>query len=70
MAVNENNLKVGTNIARLRKLKGISQEDFAFDIGYSKNHISSIERGKKNITKKVVDAVVRYFDVDEEELYK
>ncbi|MDC7278063.1 helix-turn-helix domain-containing protein [Butyrivibrio fibrisolvens] len=64
------NVKIGANIARLRKSIGISQEDFAFDIGYSKNHISHIERGNKNITRKVIDAVVEYFGIDEEELYK
>lgn len=66
----ESNVKIGSNIARLRKEAGVSQEDFAFDIGYSKNHISHIERGNKNITRKVIDAVVDYFDIDEAELYK
>lgn len=66
----ELNTIIGANVARLRKEAGISQEDFAFDIGYSKNHISHIERGNKNVTRKLINAVVEYFGIKEEELYK
>lgn len=37
---------IGIRIMIKRKEKGISQEELSEMIGYSKNHISNIERGK------------------------
>lgn len=37
---------IGIRIMIKRKEKGISQEELSEIIGYSKNHISNIERGK------------------------
>ena len=37
---------IGIRIMLKRKEKGLTQEELAEQIGYSKNHLSSIERGK------------------------
>ena len=37
---------IGIRIMQRRKAQGLTQEDLSEKIGYSKNHISSIERGK------------------------
>lgn len=37
---------IGIRIMQRRKAHGLTQEDLSEKIGYSKNHISSIERGK------------------------
>lgn len=37
---------IGIRIMQKRKEKGLSQEELAETIGFSKNHLSSIERGK------------------------
>ncbi len=39
---------VGRNIARLRREKGVTQEDLAVRAGYSQQYLSEIERGKRN----------------------
>jgi len=42
--------KLGRNIAKIRKEKGISQEELALRSGIDKSYISHIENGIKNIT--------------------
>lgn len=41
---------LGSNIKKERKQKKISQEDLAFDIGISRNYLSLIETGKREVT--------------------
>lgn len=41
---------VGRNFARLRRAKGLTQEEFAFYSGYSQQYISGLERGQRNPT--------------------
>jgi transcriptional regulator with XRE-family HTH domain len=39
---------VGRNFARLRREKGLTQEDVEARSGYSQQYISGLERGKRN----------------------
>ena len=41
---------VGTNFMRLRKARGLTQEQVAETSGYGQNYISSLERGQRNPT--------------------
>jgi transcriptional regulator with XRE-family HTH domain len=41
---------VGTNFMRLRKARGLTQEQVAEASGYGQNYISSLERGRRNPT--------------------
>jgi len=41
---------VGRNFARLRRDKGLTQEDVATRSGFSQQYISSLERGRRNPT--------------------
>lgn len=41
---------VGTNFARLRREKGLTQEEVAARSGFSQQYISSLERGRRNPT--------------------
>lgn len=41
---------VGRNIARLRREKGLTQEDVAARSGFSQQYLSSLERGRRNPT--------------------
>ncbi|MCG8505597.1 MAG: helix-turn-helix domain-containing protein [Sphingomonadales bacterium] len=41
---------VGKKIARLRRQKGISQEELGFDSGFHRTYISQVERGVTNPT--------------------
>lgn len=41
---------VGRNFARLRREKGLTQEDVSARSGFSQQYISSLERGRRNPT--------------------
>lgn len=41
---------VGRNFARLRREKGLTQEDIETRSGYSQQYLSGLERGKRNPT--------------------
>ena len=40
--------RIGWNVRRLRKERGLSQEDFATDSGFDRGYISGVERGVRN----------------------
>lgn len=42
--------RVGTNIAKLRRSKGLSQLDVCSLIKMEKSNLSSIENGRQNVT--------------------
>lgn len=41
---------VGKNFARLRRKKGLTQEDVSARSGFSQQYVSSLERGRRNPT--------------------
>lgn len=41
---------VGRNVARLRRERGLTQEKFAEESGFSQQYVSDLERGKRNPT--------------------
>ncbi len=41
---------VGSNVRRLRTLRGLTQEQFAERSGFSQQYISDLERGRRNPT--------------------
>ena len=41
---------VGRNFARLRKAKGLTQEEVEARSGFSQQYLSSLERGRRNPT--------------------
>lgn len=45
-----NKREIGKRIARMRNACGLTQEQLCSQIGYSKNHLSGIERGTYTIT--------------------
>lgn len=54
-------MAIGSNIARLRKAKGLSQLDVCSIVGMEKSYLSSIENGHQNVTslklKSLADAI-------------
>ncbi len=42
-------IKLGLHIRELRKAKGFSQEDFAYEVGLDRTYMGSVERGERNI---------------------
>jgi len=41
---------VGRNIRRLRRKRGVSQEDLADEIGVHRTYMGGVERGERNLT--------------------
>lgn len=49
------NVKFGKRIKELRNDEHISQEELAFRCQLSKNYVSDVERGTRNVTLKVIE---------------
>ena len=45
----------GLRVRELRRKKALSQEQLGFRCGLSKNYISDLERGTRNVTIKVME---------------
>ncbi|MGQ9498368.1 MAG: helix-turn-helix domain-containing protein [Desulfotomaculales bacterium] len=58
----------GQNVRRLRKRRGISQEELADRAGLHRTYIGSVERGERNISLENIVAIARALDVSLAEL--
>ena len=51
--------QLGLNVQRVRREKGWSQEDLAFESGLHRTYISGIERGVRNPTVTIVQRLAK-----------
>lgn len=51
--------KLGQNILRLRKEKGLTQEQLANEAGISRRYLSDIENQKRQISLAIIEWIVR-----------
>ncbi|WP_242864737.1 helix-turn-helix domain-containing protein [Clostridium botulinum] len=51
-------------IKELRKVKKLSQHDFGKNIHLSQNHISSIEKGIRNVTERIINDICTFYNVN------
>lgn len=58
----------GSNVRRLRKERGLSQEALADEVGLAPTYVGQIERGQRNPTLDVVERFAEVFGVDSLEL--
>ncbi len=56
--------KLGKNIAKYRQKKGLSQEKLAEIVNLSREYITRVERGQKNISLKKLFAIADALEVD------
>ena len=56
-------------IEEIRKEKGIRQEDFAKDLGVSRQTISSLETGRYNPSILLAHKIARYFELQIEDVF-
>ena len=62
-------VKFGHRIKELRLKQNISQEELAFRCGLSKNYISDVERGTRNVSLKSIEKIATGFAVNLKELF-
>lgn len=62
--------RLGERIRKLRKQRGLSQEQLGELAGLHTNYIGQIERGEKNLTIETLDKVVSGLEVSLEELFR
>ncbi|ASA24926.1 helix-turn-helix domain-containing protein [Paenibacillus donghaensis] len=62
--------RVGDRIRRLRKDKGLSQEQLAELSGLHTNYVGQVERGEKNLTIETLQKIVGGLGVSLEELFR
>lgn len=60
--------RIGWNLRRLRRERGITQEDFATDSGFDRGYISGVERGVRNPSILVLARIAGALNVDPVEL--
>jgi transcriptional regulator with XRE-family HTH domain len=62
-------LRVGRNVRRLRKLRGLTQERLAEMVGNSYKHIGQVERGEVNVTIDILTAIAAALTVNVGDLF-
>ncbi|MEN8702776.1 MAG: helix-turn-helix transcriptional regulator [Polaribacter sp.] len=62
-------IKFGNSIRKLRKEKGISQEELAHRAYLHRTYIGMIERAEKNITLLNIEKIAKALDVNITELF-
>ena len=55
--------KVGQRIKELRTKLGLSQEEFAFRCELDRTYITSLERGKRNISLENLEKIAKAFNM-------
>ncbi|MBB3525969.1 transcriptional regulator with XRE-family HTH domain [Rhizobium sp. BK456] len=61
---------VGSNFARLRREKGLTQEEVEARSGFSQQYLSSLERGRRNPTVITIYELAQALDVSHVELVR
>ena len=61
--------KVGQRIKELRTKQGLSQEEFAFRCELDRTYITSLERGKRNISLTNLEKIANAFNMSLSEFF-
>jgi len=62
--------RFGMRVREIRHLEQISQEELAFRCNLSKNYVSDVERGTRNISLKVIEKFAKGLNVSLSELFR
>ncbi|PPE04853.1 transcriptional regulator [Entomoplasma ellychniae] len=60
---------IAINIKKIRITQNISQEELAFRCNVSKNYLSDIERGTRNITVHIIEKIIKGLNISINELF-
>lgn len=59
---------VASNVRRIRKAAGLSQEELAFEAGLDRTYISQVERRLRNVTIIVLAKIAKALDTTPDQL--
>lgn len=62
--------KFGLKVKELRILEHISQEELAFRCQLSKNYVSDVERGRRNVSLRSIEKFANGLNIEVKELFK
>ncbi|MDE6625445.1 MAG: helix-turn-helix domain-containing protein [Lachnospiraceae bacterium] len=62
--------KVGSRIKEFRKREGISQEKLAFKAELDRTYIAGVESGKRNLSIKSLEKILKALGVSFEDFFK
>ena len=68
--MNKIEIKFGQRVKELSLKQNISQEELAFRCGLSKNYISDVERGTRNISLKSIEKISDGLAIGIKELFE
>ena len=63
-------IRFGYRVKEIRLKQNISQEELAFRCGLSKNYISDVERGTRNISLRSIEKIADGFAINIKELFE
>ncbi|MBS1512429.1 MAG: helix-turn-helix transcriptional regulator [Bacteroidetes bacterium] len=63
MQQKELQVKIGKQIAKLRKQKKLSQVDFAYMLDKDKQNLNRLEKGKTNVTIGTLNQIAKLLDI-------
>ena len=66
---NNVNIAFGKRVAELRKMAGLSQEQFAFKCDVDRTYIGTIERGEKSPTLNTIEKISIALGMSKSELF-
>lgn len=66
----EINIKLGNRIRELRKQKMLSQEALAHISEIDRTYMTKIETGKKNVTVKILEKIIKGLGITFKEFFK
>lgn len=55
---------LGRNLRKYREAKGISQENFAHELGFHRTYMGAIERGERNLSLRSVERLAQQLEVE------
>ena len=63
-------IRFGYRVKEIRLKQNISQEELSFRSGLSKNYISDVERGTRNISLRSIEKIADGFAINIKELFE